>query len=383
MGGTARGPGLGSAARCVRRKKGRPFPPPGVGRLCVPARRARDSVLWPGCVRRETGRPLPPPGFGQLCVQARRARGLVLWPDAFAGKRGVRFRRPASAGCACVQARRGRGLVLWPDAFVGKQGVRFRRPASAGCACVQARRVRGLVLWPDAFAGKQGVRFATRLRPAARASAEGPGNGRRTCRAAALPAAVRPLCAAALPAATRPLCSAALPAATRPLRAAALPAATRPLRAAPSASVCPHALAALVASAKARPSVFVLLFKMFRPLLTRQSTYAMIWMAFRKAAARCTCSRIRAGITSLTRNHIFSALCPPNRIWKRIEVVITGLTRNQVVRKGSWVRIPPLPPTKVAEKDATPETLAAARVSAVSEGKIEHQPRWRCKRPFS
>ena len=39
--------------------------------------------------------------------------------------------------------------------------------------------------------------------------------------------------------------------------------------------------------------------------------------------------------------------------------------------------------TKVAEKDATPETLAAARVSAVSEDKIEHQTRWRCKRPFS
>ena len=245
MGGTARGPGLGSVA---------------------------------GCVRRETGRPL---------------------------------RHPASAGRACQRGGPGAWLC-------------------------------GL----DAFAGKQGVRFATRLRPAARASAEGPGNGRRTCRAAALPAAVRPLCAAALPAATRPLCSAALPAATRPLRAAALPAATRPLRAAPSASVCPHALAALVASAKARPSMFVLLFKMFRPLLTRQSTYAMIWMAFRKAAARCTCSRIRAGITSLTRNHIFSALCPPNRIWKRIEVVITGLTRTQVVRKGSWVRIPPLPPNK-------------------------------------
>ena len=29
---------------------------------------------------------------------------------------------------------------------------------------------------------------------------------------------------------------------------------------------------------------------------------------------------------------------------KRIEVVITSLTRNQVVRKGTWVRIPPLPP---------------------------------------
>ena len=48
-----------------------------------------------------------------------------------------------------------------------------------------------------------------------------------------------------------------------------------------------------------------------------------------------------------------------------------------------WVQVPPPAPTKVAEKDATPETLAAARVSAVSEGKIEHQPRWRCKRPFS
>ena len=31
-------------------------------------------------------------------------------------------------------------------------------------------------------------------------------------------------------------------------------------------------------------------------------------------------------------------------IRKRIEVVITALTRNQVARKGSWVRIPPLPP---------------------------------------
>lgn len=29
--------------------------------------------------------------------------------------------------------------------------------------------------------------------------------------------------------------------------------------------------------------------------------------------------------------------------WKRIEVVITSRTRNAVVRKGTWVRIPPLP----------------------------------------
>ena len=33
-----------------------------------------------------------------------------------------------------------------------------------------------------------------------------------------------------------------------------------------------------------------------------------------------------------------------NKLWKRIEVVITGLTRNQLIRKGPWVRIPPLPP---------------------------------------
>ena len=35
-------------------------------------------------------------------------------------------------------------------------------------------------------------------------------------------------------------------------------------------------------------------------------------------------------------------------IRKRIEVVITALTRNQVVLTGSWVRIPPLPPMKTA-----------------------------------
>ena len=30
-------------------------------------------------------------------------------------------------------------------------------------------------------------------------------------------------------------------------------------------------------------------------------------------------------------------------MWRRIEVVITSLTRNQVVLRGSWVRIPPSP----------------------------------------
>lgn len=56
-----------------------------------------------------------------------------------------------------------------------------------------------------------------------------------------------------------------------------------------------------------------------------------------------------------------------------------ALASGASVRKDVGVQVPPSAPTKVAEKDATPETLAAARVSAVSEGKIEHQPRWRCK----
>ncbi len=32
--------------------------------------------------------------------------------------------------------------------------------------------------------------------------------------------------------------------------------------------------------------------------------------------------------------------------WRSIEVVITGLTRNQLGRKPTWVRIPPSPPKK-------------------------------------
>lgn len=52
---------------------------------------------------------------------------------------------------------------------------------------------------------------------------------------------------------------------------------------------------------------------------------------------------------------------------------ITGFSKSSVST---------LVPTNVAKKDATPETPAAASVSAVSKGKIEHQPRWRCKTPF-
>ena len=78
------------------------------------------------------------------------------------------------------------------------------------------------------------------------------------------------------------------------------------------------------------------------------------------------------------------ALNGANKIWDaRVVELVDSLASGASARKGVRVRLPPRAPTKVAEKDATPETLAAARVSAVSEGKIEHQPRWRCKRPFS
>ena len=38
------------------------------------------------------------------------------------------------------------------------------------------------------------------------------------------------------------------------------------------------------------------------------------------------------------------AFSPQHFVWKRIEVVVTSRTRNAVVREGTWVRIPPLPP---------------------------------------
>ena len=73
---------------------------------------------------------------------------------------------------------------------------------------------------------------------------------------------------------------------------------------------------------------------------------------------------------------------PSRNLQKQLEIIQKS-SKSAFGSKRPWVQIPPLGPTKVAEKDATPETLAAARVSAVSEDKIEHQTRWRCKRPFS
>ena len=91
---------------------------------------------------------------------------------------------------------------------------------------------------------------------------------------------------------------------------------------------------------------------------------------------RLTSGRQCGNITKSLRN---SAVQPLARVVELVDSLASGAS----ARKGVRVRLPPRAPTKVAEKDATPETLAAARVSAVSEGKIEHQPRWRCKRPFS
>ena len=38
-------------------------------------------------------------------------------------------------------------------------------------------------------------------------------------------------------------------------------------------------------------------------------------------------------------------------IWRRIEVVITGRTRNALALTGTWVRIPPSPPNKNRDFD--------------------------------
>ena len=42
-----------------------------------------------------------------------------------------------------------------------------------------------------------------------------------------------------------------------------------------------------------------------------------------------------------------------SKIWRRIEVVITGLTRNQFAGNGTWVRIPPSPPKNNHHSDTT------------------------------
>ena len=50
---------------------------------------------------------------------------------------------------------------------------------------------------------------------------------------------------------------------------------------------------------------------------------------------------------------MMSAVARPTAIWSGIEVVITGLTRNQVACKGSWVRIPPAPPNAINPNSIT------------------------------
>ena len=60
--------------------------------------------------------------------------------------------------------------------------------------------------------------------------------------------------------------------------------------------------------------------------------------------SRGTCFSTNGMVYYKSSMRSFSDAIPT--VWRRIEVVVTSLTRNQVVRKGTWVRIPPSPPTK-------------------------------------
>ena len=51
-------------------------------------------------------------------------------------------------------------------------------------------------------------------------------------------------------------------------------------------------------------------------------------------------------------------------------MVITGLTRNQLIRKGPWVRIPPSPPSRGYKKDIARENPDFIGVFTVLYGKI-------------
>ncbi len=51
-----------------------------------------------------------------------------------------------------------------------------------------------------------------------------------------------------------------------------------------------------------------------------------------------------------------------NLIRRDIEVVITGLTRNQFVRKHTWVRIPLSPPNAVQDREKKPQSSDVLRL---------------------
>ena len=80
-----------------------------------------------------------------------------------------------------------------------------------------------------------------------------------------------------------------------------------------------------------------------------------------KRAKRSGCGRNSASVCELrisgtaTGHNGAPRFCPTlsmfcafvaQHIWRRIEVVITGLTRNQFAGNGTWVRIPPSPPKR-------------------------------------
>ena len=55
----------------------------------------------------------------------------------------------------------------------------------------------------------------------------------------------------------------------------------------------------------------------------------------------------------------FSRIAYNSNVWRRIEVVITGLTRNQFALTGTWVRIPSSPPFKKAALDLQVQLFCA------------------------
>ena len=85
------------------------------------------------------------------------------------------------------------------------------------------------------------------------------------------------------------------------------------------------------------------------------------WGILFNAATEALLGRLeimRVKRTASTRRHLES-------ICSGIEVVITGLTRNQFVGNYTWVRIPPAAPERTNGLDAVGETPTASTVSGL------------------
>ena len=67
--------------------------------------------------------------------------------------------------------------------------------------------------------------------------------------------------------------------------------------------------------------------------------------ALSRRASQLNMERYRSGHNGTdSKSCDISQIPSNNSIWTGIEGVVTSRTRNAVVRKGTWVRIPPCPP---------------------------------------